>query len=40
MHQCPDKQLKVLIVEEGDDDPGEGNVLAMEMDENDDEVEG
>jgi hypothetical protein len=37
MHQCPDKQLRVLIVEEEEDGGSEGKLLAVEVD---DEEEG
>ncbi|MCH94216.1 Ty3/gypsy retrotransposon protein, partial [Trifolium medium] len=40
MHQCPDKQLRVLIVEEGDEEPGESQILAVEVDEEEEEVRG
>ncbi|XP_057416557.1 uncharacterized protein LOC130711103 [Lotus japonicus] len=40
LHQCPDKQLRVLIVEEGDEDNEEGDVLAIEMDEQEEEIQG
>ncbi|MCH92914.1 retrotransposon gag protein, partial [Trifolium medium] len=40
MHQCPDKQLRVLIVEEGDEEPGREQILAVEVDEDEEEAEG
>lgn len=40
MHKCPDRQLRVLLVEDGDDDAGDGNILAVEMNEMEDEVDG
>ncbi|XP_057452951.1 uncharacterized protein LOC130744819 [Lotus japonicus] len=40
LHQCPDKQLRVLIVEEGDEDSEEGKVLAMEVEDPEDEIQG
>lgn len=40
LHQCPDKQLRVLIVEEGDEEAEESNVLAMELEEPEEENQG
>lgn len=39
-HQCPDKHLRVLIIEEDDEDAGEGNILAMEVNEEEGDNEG
>ncbi|MCH81241.1 Ty3/gypsy retrotransposon protein, partial [Trifolium medium] len=33
MHQCPDKQLRVLVVEDGEEDEEEMRVLAVEVEE-------
>ncbi|MCH85044.1 Ty3/gypsy retrotransposon protein, partial [Trifolium medium] len=40
MHQCPDKQLRVLIVDDEEDDEGEAKILAVEVGEEDEEVKG
>ncbi|CAJ2651382.1 unnamed protein product [Trifolium pratense] len=37
MHQCPDKQLCVLIMEDGDGDDSEPAVLAVEVEDSDEE---
>ncbi|MCI43100.1 RNA-directed DNA polymerase (Reverse transcriptase), partial [Trifolium medium] len=37
MHQCPDKQLRVLIMEDGDGEETEAAVLAVEVDDSDEE---
>ncbi|XP_057444654.1 uncharacterized protein LOC130736899 [Lotus japonicus] len=40
MHHCPDKNLRVLILEDDDGELEEGNILALEVGEGDDELEG
>ncbi|MCH79682.1 transposon Tf2-1 polyprotein, partial [Trifolium medium] len=40
MHQCPDKQLRVLVMEDEEEGGQEGKLLAVEVDEEDEEVEG
>ncbi|XP_058734110.1 uncharacterized protein LOC131605817 [Vicia villosa] len=37
MHQCPDKQLRVLVVEDDGDEEEEAKLLAVEVDESDEE---
>ncbi|GAU22407.1 hypothetical protein TSUD_122930 [Trifolium subterraneum] len=37
MHQCPDRQLKVLIVDEEEEEGGEVKILAVEVDEEEEE---
>ncbi|MCI78925.1 hypothetical protein A2U01_0100196, partial [Trifolium medium] len=32
MHQCPDKQLRVIVVEDEEDEEGEAKMLAVEVD--------
>ncbi|GAU12466.1 hypothetical protein TSUD_229990, partial [Trifolium subterraneum] len=39
-HQCPDKQLRILVVEDDEDEEHEANVLAVEVDENEEEEGG
>ncbi|CAI8599296.1 unnamed protein product [Vicia faba] len=40
MHQCPEKQLRDLVVEEGGDDVDETKFLAIEVDKSDEEDKG
>ncbi|PNX97977.1 hypothetical protein L195_g021217, partial [Trifolium pratense] len=40
MQQCPDKHLRVLVVEDEDESGQEGKCLAVEVDEEDEEVDG
>ncbi|MCH93830.1 retrotransposon gag protein, partial [Trifolium medium] len=40
MHQCPDRQLKVLIVDEEEEGDYEGKLLAVEVEEEDEETQG
>ncbi|GAU46429.1 hypothetical protein TSUD_402070 [Trifolium subterraneum] len=40
MHQCPDRQLRVLITEDEDEEGQGGKLLAVEVDEDDEETEG
>ncbi|CAJ2668611.1 unnamed protein product [Trifolium pratense] len=40
MQQCPDKQLRVLIMEDGDGDDSEPAVLAVEVEDSDEENKG
>ncbi|GAU42077.1 hypothetical protein TSUD_326550 [Trifolium subterraneum] len=40
MHQCPDKQLKILVVDDEGDGETEGKLLAVEVDEGEEEVQG
>lgn len=40
MHQCPDKQLRVLVVEDDEDNEEEAKILAVEVEEADDEEKG
>ncbi|PNX94273.1 hypothetical protein L195_g017446, partial [Trifolium pratense] len=40
MHQCPDRQLKVLVMEDEEEEGQEGKLLAVEVDVDEEEVEG
>ncbi|MCI47334.1 RNA-directed DNA polymerase (Reverse transcriptase), partial [Trifolium medium] len=40
MHQCPDKQLKVLVMEDEEEGSQEGRLLAVEVDIDEEEAEG
>ncbi|GAU37691.1 hypothetical protein TSUD_164940 [Trifolium subterraneum] len=40
MHQCPEKQLRVLVIDEDEDGEEEAKILAVEVDESDDEEKG
>ncbi|MCH83545.1 RNA-directed DNA polymerase (Reverse transcriptase), partial [Trifolium medium] len=40
MHQCPDKQLRVLVMEDEEGEEGEGKLLAVEVDEEEGEIDG
>ncbi|GAU45110.1 hypothetical protein TSUD_183180 [Trifolium subterraneum] len=40
MHQCPYKHLRVLVMEDDDEEGQEGKLLAVEVGEEDEEVEG
>ncbi|MCH83460.1 RNA-directed DNA polymerase (Reverse transcriptase), partial [Trifolium medium] len=40
MHQCPDKHLKILVLEDDDGDEGKAKVIAVEVEELDDEDKG
>ncbi|MCH91968.1 retrotransposon gag protein, partial [Trifolium medium] len=40
MHQCPDKQLRLLVIEDEDEEDGEARVLAVEVEEEEKEEKG
>ncbi|GAU25314.1 hypothetical protein TSUD_375770, partial [Trifolium subterraneum] len=40
MHQCPDKHLKILVVEDEEDEESEARVLAVEVEDSDEEKTG
>ncbi|MCH97390.1 peptidase aspartic active site, partial [Trifolium medium] len=40
MHQCPDKQLRVLVMDEEENDEGEGKLLAVEVNEEEEGTDG
>ncbi|MCH79728.1 Ty3/gypsy retrotransposon protein, partial [Trifolium medium] len=40
MHQCPDKQLRLLVIEDEEEEEGEARVLAMEVEEEEENEKG
>ncbi|MCH87096.1 retrotransposon gag protein, partial [Trifolium medium] len=40
MHQCPDRQLKVLLVDDGEEEEQGGNLLAVEVESDEEEAQG
>ncbi|MCH83458.1 RNA-directed DNA polymerase (Reverse transcriptase) [Trifolium medium] len=40
MHQCPDKQLRLLVIEDEDEEEGEARVLAVEVEEEEEDEKG